>query len=81
MTETMRRVTILFQKDFGTEGSGGYLDKTCTTRDMIQNYLVQVTILFAVEGPVQHNEENTRKEKVKLLQCILSIECEDCIRK
>ena len=48
----IRNVQIIFSEDFGTEGRGGYLDEYGIIRDVIQNHLLQILALFAMEPPV-----------------------------
>ena len=43
---------VIFSEDFGTEGRGGYFDKYGIIRDVIQNHLLQILSLFAMEPPV-----------------------------
>jgi glucose-6-phosphate 1-dehydrogenase len=49
----IRNVQIIFSEDFGTEGRGGYFDQYGIIRDVIQNHLVQMLALFAMEPPVR----------------------------
>lgn len=48
----IRNVQIIFSEDFGTEGRGGYFDEYGIIRDVIQNHLLQILALFAMEPPV-----------------------------
>jgi glucose-6-phosphate 1-dehydrogenase len=43
---------IIFSENFGTEGRGGYFDRYGIIRDVIQNHLLQIVALFAMEQPV-----------------------------
>lgn len=43
---------VIFSEDFGTEGRGGYFDAYGIIRDVIQNHLLQIVALFAMEPPV-----------------------------
>ena len=43
---------VIFSENFGTEGRGGYFDQYGIIRDVIQNHLLQITALFAMEPPV-----------------------------
>jgi hypothetical protein len=43
---------IVFSENFGTEGRGGYFDQYGIMRDVIQNHLLQILALFAMEPPV-----------------------------
>ena len=69
----IRNVQITFTEDFGTDGRGGYYDKYGVIRDIIQNHLLQVMALFAMEPPVSLKAEDVRNEKVKVLRSIVPI--------
>lgn len=45
-------VQVIFSENFGTEGRGGYFDQYGIVRDVIQNHLLQILALFAMEQPV-----------------------------
>ena len=49
----IRNVQVIFSEDFGTEGRGGYFDQYGIIRDVIQNHLLQIMSLFAMEPPVR----------------------------
>jgi glucose-6-phosphate 1-dehydrogenase len=76
-------VVITFKEDFGTKGRGGYFDSYGIIRDVIQNHLLQVMCLVAMEPPVAVTGENSanfvRDEKVKVLNCIDPVKLEDCV--
>ncbi|CAI9111507.1 OLC1v1011743C5 [Oldenlandia corymbosa var. corymbosa] len=72
-------VQIVFREDFGTEGRGGYFDQYGIIRDIIQNHLLQVFCLLAMEKPVSIKPEHIRDEKVKVLQSVLPIKDEDVV--
>jgi glucose-6-phosphate 1-dehydrogenase len=61
-------VKITFKENFGTDGRGEYFDKSGIIRDIIQNHLMQIFSLVAMEPPVSLNAEYIRDEKVKLLR-------------
>ena len=48
----IRNVQVIFSENFGTEGRGGYFDQYGIVRDVIQNHLLQILALFAMEQPV-----------------------------
>lgn len=72
-------VQITFKEPFGTEGRGGYFDKYGIIRDVIQNHLIQVLALLAMEAPVSLHPDDIRDEKSKLLRAIPPLTPEDCI--
>ncbi len=57
-------VTITFKEPFGTQGRGGYFDEFGIIRDIMQNHLLQVMCLTAMEKPATNNPEDIRDEKV-----------------
>ncbi|KAI7894910.1 glucose-6-phosphate dehydrogenase [Mucor mucedo] len=72
-------IQITFKEPFGTEGRGGYFDEFGIIRDVIQNHLLQVLTLIAMERPISTDSEAIRDEKVKVLKCIQPIALEDTL--
>jgi glucose-6-phosphate 1-dehydrogenase len=70
----IRNVQICFSENFGTEGRGGYFDNYGIIRDVIQNHLLQVMALFAMEEPASLDAEDIRDEKVKVIRSIRPID-------
>ncbi|KAF3779648.1 Glucose-6-phosphate 1-dehydrogenase cytoplasmic isoform [Nymphaea thermarum] len=77
--DNIDNIQIVFREDFGTEGRGGYFDEYGIIRDIIQNHLLQVLCLVAMEKPISLSPENIRDEKVKVLHSVLPIEDEDVV--
>jgi len=79
----VQSVLITFKEPFGTQGRGGYFDNYGIIRDIMQNHLMQVLSLVAMEPPVHASGQNSadfvRDEKVKLLRCIAPIKLEDTV--
>uniref|UniRef100_A0A7S1Z999 Glucose-6-phosphate 1-dehydrogenase n=1 Tax=Trieres chinensis TaxID=1514140 RepID=A0A7S1Z999_TRICV len=76
-------VTITFKEDFGTKGRGGYFDGYGIIRDIIQNHLLQVMSIVAMEPPVacmgKDYSNYVRNEKVKVLNCIRPAKLENTV--
>ena len=72
-------VMITFKEDIGTEGRGGYFDEFGIIRDVMQNHLLQIFSLVAMEPPVSLNAEHVRDEKVKVLRSAQPIGLEDVV--
>jgi glucose-6-phosphate 1-dehydrogenase len=70
-------VQITGAETLGVEGRGGYFDHAGILRDMVQNHLMQVVSLAAMEPPVTFNGESVRDEKVKALRALRPIERAD----
>ncbi|GBF96382.1 hypothetical protein Rsub_09181 [Raphidocelis subcapitata] len=75
----IRNVQVIFSEDFGTEGRGGYFDRYGIIRDVIQNHLLQILALFAMEQPVSLDAEDIRNEKVKVLRSMKVVGPEDVV--
>jgi glucose-6-phosphate 1-dehydrogenase len=57
-------VQILFKEPFGVQGRGSYFDEFAIIRDVVQNHLLQVLCLIAMEKPASNKSEDIRDEKV-----------------
>ncbi|CAL1355082.1 unnamed protein product [Linum trigynum] len=75
----IRNVQLIFSEDFGTEGRGGYFDNYGIIRDIMQNHLLQILALFAMETPVSLDAEDIRNEKVKVLRSMRTLRLEDVV--
>ena len=65
-------IQITVAEDLGVEGRGGYYDDIGALRDMVQNHLLQILCLIAMEPPVSINSESVRDEKLKVLKSLQS---------
>ena len=63
-------VQITVSEDIGVGSRGGYYDKSGALRDMIQNHVMQLLALTAMEPPSSLDPESIRDEKVKALQAL-----------
>ncbi|KAI3467751.1 hypothetical protein Pfo_024414 [Paulownia fortunei] len=75
----IRNVQLIFSEDFGTEGRGGYFDHYGIIRDIMQNHLLQILALFAMETPVSLDAEDIRNEKVKVLRSMRPLHVDDVV--
>ena len=63
-------VPISSTETLGMEGRGGYYETAGTMRDMIQNHLLQLCALVALEPPAEWTPRAVRDEKVKALRAV-----------
>lgn len=63
-------VQITVAEDLGVEHRGGYYDHAGALRDMIQNHLMQLLCLIAMEPPVSFEPNEVRNKKVDVLHAI-----------
>lgn len=66
----IQNVRISWMEDLGLEGRAGYFDEYGIIRDVMQNHLLQILALVAMEQPVGLHANYIRDEKVKVLRCI-----------
>jgi glucose-6-phosphate 1-dehydrogenase len=66
-------VQITVSEKLGVGERGGYYEEAGALRDMVQNHMLQVLSLIAMEPPVSLEAESVRDEKVKLLKSIRPI--------
>ena len=76
----VRGVQITMAEDFGVEGRGTFYDKVGTLRDVVQNHLLQVLALLAMEPPVSEDPDALRDERVKALRAIITPDSRDVVR-
>ncbi|GAV79184.1 LOW QUALITY PROTEIN: G6PD_N domain-containing protein/G6PD_C domain-containing protein [Cephalotus follicularis] len=72
----IHNVQVIFFEDFGTEGHGGYFGNYGIIQDIMQNHLLQILALFAMETPVSLDAEGIRDEKVKVLRSMSPLQLE-----
>ena len=70
-------VEITSAESIGVEKRGGYFDSSGSLRDMVQNHLLQVTALTAMEPPSSLDSSAIRNEILKVLQSLRPIPRED----
>jgi len=66
-------VQITASETLGMEGRGGYYETAGAMRDMVQNHLLQLCALVAIEPPAEWNPRAVRDEKVKALRAVRKI--------
>ncbi|CAG5129303.1 unnamed protein product, partial [Candidula unifasciata] len=68
--DNIASIVISFKEPFGTQGRGGYFDEFGILRDVMQNHLLQILTLVAMEKPPTTQAEDIRNEKVKVLKSV-----------
>jgi glucose-6-phosphate 1-dehydrogenase len=66
-------VQVTVAEKIGVEGRAGYYDHAGALRDMVQNHLLQLLCLVAMEPPNAFNADAVRDEKLKVLQALCPI--------
>jgi glucose-6-phosphate 1-dehydrogenase len=73
----IENVQITVAEQVGVEHRGQYYEKAGALRDMIQNHLMQVLCLIAMEPPVDFSDNEIRNKKVDVLHAIRRISPDD----
>ena len=73
-------VQITVAETVGVENRGEYYDHAGALRDMVQNHLLQILCLIAMEPPITFDADDIRNKKVDVLRAIRSIRPEDVHR-
>lgn len=73
-------VEITMAESFGVAGRGQFYEETGALRDVVQNHLLQVVGLLAMEVPVAGYAEAIRDERVKVFRAIRPLDPGDLVR-
>jgi len=76
----IHNVKITFKENFGIEGrGGGYFDSYGIMRDVMQNHIMQIVSLVAMEQPLSLSAEDVRDAKVRVLRSIPPLALSDLV--
>jgi glucose-6-phosphate 1-dehydrogenase len=63
-------VQITMAEDFGVQGRGAFYEEVGTIRDVVQNHMLQVIALLAMDAPIGRDPESVRREKLRLFHAM-----------
>jgi glucose-6-phosphate 1-dehydrogenase len=78
--EHVDHVQITVAEEIGVEARGRFYEQTGVTRDIVENHLMQLLCLTAMEPPVSLSADAVRDEKVKVLRSLRPMTPEDVAR-
>jgi glucose-6-phosphate 1-dehydrogenase len=73
-------VQITMSENFGIEGRGRFYDGVGAMRDVLQNHLLQVLTMLAMEPPIDLSSQFMQDEKIKVLASVRDIEPSHVVR-
>lgn len=76
----VRGVQVTLAEDFGVEGRGSFYDSVGAMRDVVQNHLLMLVSMLAMEPPVSERPDALRDERVKVFDATRSLVPEDVVR-
>ena len=72
-------VQIILAEDFGIQGRGTYYDAYGALKDVVQNHMLQLLCLVAMEAPAKLRAKDIRDEKLKVLHSVTPIRSRDVV--
>lgn len=76
----VKSVKITMAEDFGVSSRGAFYDSVGALRDVMQNHLLQMVALLAMEQPVNEHAKALRDEKAKVLEAVRPIRSSQYVR-
>ena len=73
-------IQITVAETVGVGGRGGYYDKSGAMRDMVQNHLMQLLCLIAMEPPSKFDPDAVRDEKLKVIRALDPVDHHHIVR-
>jgi glucose-6-phosphate 1-dehydrogenase len=73
-------VQVTMAESFGVQGRGKFYDETGAIRDVVQNHMLHVVGLLAMEPPLTTYHESIRDEQVKVFRSIRPLSRRDLVR-
>ncbi len=73
-------VQITVAETVGVGGRGQYYDTSGAMRDMVQNHLMQLICLIAMEPPYRFDPDAVRDEKLKVIRALQEVRADDIVR-
>ncbi|MFZ5961485.1 glucose-6-phosphate dehydrogenase [Thalassococcus sp. BH17M4-6] len=73
-------IQVTVAETVGVGGRGGYYDKSGAMRDMVQNHLMQLLCLIAMEPPAKFEPDAVRDEKLKVIRALEPVETHHIVR-
>ena len=74
------RVQITMAEEFGVDGRGGFYEGVGAIRDVLQNHLLQVTSLLAMDAPIGNDPDALRAEKLRLFRAMRPLDPAEVVR-
>ncbi len=74
-------IEIVWDESLALEGRAGYYDGVGALKDMLQNHLLQLLCLIAMEPPISLGERDLRDRKVDVLRSVRPLAGEEILRR
>ena len=78
--EYIRDVQITMAENFGVQGRGAFYEEVGTIRDVVQNHLLQVVTLLAMDAPAGHDPDTMQAEKLRIFRAMQPLDPKEVVR-
>jgi glucose-6-phosphate 1-dehydrogenase len=78
--EYIRDVQITMAENFGVQGRGGFYEEVGAIRDVVQNHLLQVIALLAMDAPAGRDSKTMQAEKLRIIRAMRPIDPKNVVR-
>ncbi len=76
----VKDVQITMAEEFGVQGRGAFYEEVGAIRDVVQNHLLQVIALLAMDPPTGHESEAMQAEKLRLFRAMRPLDPKEVVR-
>jgi glucose-6-phosphate 1-dehydrogenase len=78
--EFIHDIQITMSEDFGVQGRGAFYEEVGAIRDVVQNHLLQVVTLLAMDAPVGHDPKTMQAEKLRIFRAMRPLDPKEVVR-
>jgi glucose-6-phosphate 1-dehydrogenase len=78
--EYIRDIQITMAEDFGVQDRGAFYEEVGAIRDVVQNHLLQVVTLLAMDAPVGHDAKTMQAEKLRIFRAMRPLDPQEVVR-
>ena len=78
--EYIRDIQITMAENFGVQGRGAFYEEVGAIRDVVQNHLLQVISLLAMDPPVGHDPKTMQAEKLRIFRAMRPLDPKEVVR-
>jgi glucose-6-phosphate 1-dehydrogenase len=78
--EYIQDIQITMAENFGVQGRGAFYEEVGAIRDVVQNHLLQVIALLAMDPPVGHEPQAMQAEKLRIFSAMRPLDPKEVVR-
>jgi glucose-6-phosphate 1-dehydrogenase len=78
--EYIKDIQITMSEDFGVQGRGAFYEEVGAIRDVVQNHLLQVVTLLAMDAPAGHDPRTMQAEKLRIFRAMQPLDPKEVVR-